>query len=189
MAIGLLALGLLVTAGCDAACGPGVGGSGGPTANQPPPAYQPASRPSSARVVVGGRSTPSPAQSTRSTDPYASRPKPKAPATKPPPPPRRVNGVWRYSNTPQFLDEYLAGKTRSRARVQLTGKVKRGIDMGQQGGYRLWLDAGRRRFVEARFRDNGRAAMSVRDGRVVTVDCQPTAKIGTNAQLEDCVLR
>lgn len=172
---------------CLTACDPAGGGCAGPptSATRTPPAYQPVSRPSNARVVVAGRSTPTQAGSV--TDPYA--PPSVAPATKAPPPPRQVNGVWRYSNTPQFLDEYLAGRARSRARVQVTGAVKRGIDMGQAGGYRLWLDAGRRRFVEARFRDNGRAARGKRQGRVVTVDCQPTAKIGANAQLSDCVLR
>ena len=187
IAFGLLALGALPFAGCDS----GVGCAGKPTASTQakPPAYQPASRPSSAQVTVGGRTASLRTQSTQPVDPYAPAARPVAPTTKAPPPPRRINGVWRYSNTPQFLDEYLAGKTRSRSRVRLTGKVKRGIDMGQQGGYRLWLDAGRRRFVEARFRDNGRAAMSAREGRVVTVDCQPTAKIGTNARLEDCELR
>lgn len=183
---GLLIGGLICLAW---ACEPGGGCNPGPVTNTRRPA-QPPTRPSTAQVTPRAQ-TPEPEYT------YAPPPGQAAPDTrhretpKPPPPPRQVNGVWRYSTAAGFLDEFLGGKKKSRfrARVQVTGKVHRIVDMGRLGGRRLWLDAGAGRFVEARFRDNGQGAMHLRQGRTVTVDCRTTAAIGKNAQLNDCVLR
>lgn len=211
----LLLFGALALIGaCDpAACDPaGVGCGGEPAGPSDRPA-QPVTRPSAALVEIVDRpeveviTRADPARTRRTTavakttaakpapvvDP---KPAPKKPiavrsAPKPPPAPRLVRGVWRYATAPQFLGEYLGGKQKSRfkARLQVTGKIKRIIDLGAVGGRRLWLDGGQDRFVEARFRDNGAATTRLKPGRTVTVDCTATGRIGKNAQLTDCVLR
>jgi hypothetical protein len=194
----LLAVGCMwwIAGGCNSTGGIGCANEPASTAQRP---RQPATSPSRAQVFVGG--TPTRTQQRGIPEPeYDYEPEPKAtprqrarqaPRKKADPPPRQVNGVWRFSSAPQFLDGYLGRNHRSRyrGRVQVTGKVLQVIDMGPAGGRRLWLEGGRRQFVEARFRDNGRAAAGVRKGRTVSVECTPTAKIGKNAQLGDCVLR
>lgn len=191
----LLAAALLwwTIGGCDPTAPGGLGCSGQPSNTARP---KPSSAKPGAQVFVGGNPTRA-QQQTMPEPEYAYEPEPpprraqQAPRRKADPPPRRVNGVWRFSSAPQFLDGYLGRRNRNRfnGRVQVTGKVMQVIDMGPAGGRRLWLKGGRRQYVEARFRDNGRAAAGLRKGRTVSVECTPTAAIGKNAQLGDCVLR
>lgn len=184
--IGALALG----GGCDPA-----GCTNEPVATARRPA-QPVTRPSNAPVTTRGRGDPEP-EYVYEPEPPAARSQRAAktfdttPRVKPPPPPRLVRGIWRYSTTGRLVDEYLGGKKKSRfkKRVQVTGKILRVIDLGRVGGRRLWLNGGKGRFAEARFRDNGQAALALRQGRTVTVDCVATGKIGKNVQLTDCILR
>jgi hypothetical protein len=86
---------------------------------------------------------------------------------------------------PQVMNKYMGKK------VRITGPVLRTMDMGEYGGYQIWLQASGKKHVAVKFKDDGAAAKGkgLKKGAGVTVQCSIGGMMGQNIHLIDCDLR
>lgn len=86
---------------------------------------------------------------------------------------------------PQAMKKYM-GK-----RVVINGPVLRTMDMGEYGGYQVWLRAAGKNHVAVKFKDDGAAAKGkkLQKGATVTVDCSIGGMMGNNIHLIGCDLK
>lgn len=86
---------------------------------------------------------------------------------------------------PEVMKKYM-GK-----RVVINGPVLRTMDMGEYGGYQVWLQAAGKSHVAVKFNDDGAAAKGrkLEKGATVTVDCSIGGMMGNNIHLISCDLK